>query len=117
MPEKHRHQGGWTPERLIQWAERIGPDTRHWVESRLHQKAHPEQAYRVCLGLLNLSRNYPAERLNASCRIANREGLVRLKQIRSLLISNRDQLQEQLPLTTPELPQHHANIRGTESFH
>mgnify|MGYP001029982126 CR=1 FL=1 len=117
MPERHRHQGGWTPERLIQWAERIGPDTRLWIESRLHQKAHPEQAYRVCLGLLNLNRNYPPERLNASCRIANREGLNRLKQIRAILNSNRDQLQEQLPLTTTELPQNHANIRGPESFH
>lgn len=117
MPERHRHQGSWTPGRLMQWAERIGPDTRLWVESRLTQKAHPEQAYRVCLGLLNLSRNYPSERLNASCRIANREGLIRLKQIRAILSSNRDQLQEQLPLTTTELPQDHANIRGPSNFH
>lgn len=117
MPDRHRKQGGWTPERLVQWAERIGPDTKHWIECRLQQKAHPEQAYRVCLGLLNLSRNYPSERLNASCRIANREGLDRLKQIRAILKSNRDQLQEQLPLSVPELPQHHANIRGPQSFH
>lgn len=89
-----------TPERLSQWAERIGPDTRLWVDSRLTEKAHPEQAYRVCLGLLNLSRAYPSERLNASCRIANREGLDRLKQIRAILSSNRDQL----PLASPELP-------------
>ena len=60
----------------------IGPDTRLWVESRLTQKAHPEQAYRICLGLLNLSRNYPSERLNASCRIANREGLIRQAKLK-----------------------------------
>jgi hypothetical protein len=116
MPERHRRQGSWTPERLVQWAQRIGPDTRLWVDSRLVEKAHPEQAYRVCLGLLNLSRNYPPERLNASCRIANREGLGRLKQIRAILSGNRDQLQEQLPLSTAELPQDHANIRGPSNF-
>ena len=80
------------------------------------EKAHPEQAYRLCLGLLNLSRDYPRERLNASCRIANREGLVRLKQIKSILQSNRDRLPEQASQPT-ELPQDHSNIRGPRSFH
>lgn len=116
MPERHRKHQQWTPERLQQWAGRIGPDTHLWVSQRLQEKAHPEQAYRVCLGLLNLSRDYPPERLNTSCRLANREGLSRLKQIRAILASNRDQLQEALPLVV-ELPQHHINIRGPKDFH
>lgn len=117
MPERHKQQGSWTPERLQQWAQRIGLDTQHWVASRLSEKAHPEQAYRVCLGLLNLSKRFPPERLDSACRIANREGLTRLKQIRAILTSNRDLLQQQLPLATQELPQNHANIRGPQSFH
>ncbi|EGL7120382.1 hypothetical protein IMT85_004305 [Salmonella enterica] len=43
------------------------------------EKAHPEQAYRLCLGLLSLTREYPTERVNSSCRLANSEGLTRLK--------------------------------------
>ena len=117
MPDRHRKQGEWTPERLRQWAERIGPDTGLWVSTRLAVKAHPEQAYRVCLGLLNLSREVPPERLNASCRLANREGLTRLKQIKAILASNRDQLQQALPLADYELPQQHPNIRGPKDFH
>jgi len=66
--------------------------------------------------LLNLSRDYPASRLDAACRIANREGLSRLKQIRSVLQSNRDQLPEQIGLAV-ELPQDHDNIRGPHHFH
>jgi transposase len=116
MPERHRKHRQWSPERLKQWAAQIGPDTVIWVTERLETKAHPEQAYRVCLGLLNLSRQYPAERLNASCRIANREGLSRLKQVRSILQSNRDQLPQQLPITI-ELPQDHENVRGPGNFH
>ncbi len=73
-------------------------------------------AYRLCLGLLNLSRKYLTARLNLSGRIANKEGLIRLKQIKSILRSNRDQLPEQLSLAT-ELPQDHENIRGPNSFH
>lgn len=116
MPTRHRKQQAWTPERLRHWARSIGPDTERWIAARLDAREHPEQAYRICLGLLNLSRNYPPERLNASCRLANREGLTRLKQIKAILQSNRDQLQESLPITV-DLPQHHENIRGPHSFH
>ena len=115
MPERHEKHHKWTPERLLSWAAKIGPDTRQWVDALLVSKDHPEQAYRVCLGLLNLSKDYPSCRLNAACRLANAEGLMRLKQIKSVLKSNRDQLQEQLDLSS-NLPQSHENVRGAKSF-
>lgn len=104
MPVRHSKQQAWTPGRLKQWAQDIGPDTLRWVSDRLAEKAHPEQAYRLCLGLLNLTRSYPPERVNGCCQLANREGLNRLKQLKSVLASNRDQLPEQ-PSFTLELPQ------------
>ena len=116
MPARHRKQQQWTPGRLKNWARDIGPDTLIWVSDRLAEREHPEQAYRVCLGLLSLTREYPNQRLNAGCRIANREGLNRLKHIKAILRSNRDKLPEQLSLNA-ELPQHHENIRGPKSFH
>ncbi len=116
MPKHHRAQQQWTPGRLKRWAQEIGPDTLTWVTAQLEGRQHPEQAYKVCLGLLNLSKQYPATRLNAACRIANQAGLHRLKQIKAILKSNRDQLPEQLSLTA-ELPQDHENIRGPHNFH
>lgn len=116
MPLRHSKQQTWTPGRLKQWAADIGPDTLRWVSARLEEKAHPEQAYRLCLGLLSLSRVYPSSRLDACCRLANREGLVRLKQLKAILASGRDQLPTE-PLSYPELPQAHENIRGPQSFH
>ncbi len=116
MPKRHQKQQRWTPERLKNWARDIGPEVLRWVDMQLTSKAHPEQAYRVCLGLLNLSRKYPSQRLDAACKIANRAGLLRLKQIKSILQSNRDQLPEQLDLQV-ELPQDHENIRGPKTFH
>ena len=116
MPLKHSHQQQWTPGRLKQWAQDLGPEVLRWVTARLEEKAHPEQAYRLCLGLLNLYRTYPATRLNNSCRLANQEGLNRLKQIKSILESRRDELPGH-PIVTLELPQDHENIRGPQSFH
>lgn len=116
MPKRHRAQQQWTPGRLKRWAQEIGPDTRAWVTAQLEGRQHPEQAYKVCLGLLNLSKQYPASRLNAACRIATGAGLYRLKQIKAILKSHRDQLPEQLSLAA-ELPQDHENIRGPHNFH
>ncbi len=86
------------------------------MTTQLEGRQHPEQAYKVCLGLLNLSKQYPASRLDAACRIANRFGLQRLKQVKAILKSNRDQLPEQLSLAA-ELPQDHEYIRGPHNFH
>jgi len=116
MPKRHQKHQQWTPGRLMNWAREIGPDVLLWVDTQLTTKDHPEQAYRVCLGLLNLSRQYPPQRLNAACRIANKAGLLRLKQIKSILVSNQDRLPEQLSFDT-ELPQDHENIRGPRNFH
>jgi transposase len=116
MPRRHREHQQWSPGRLRRWAGDIGPGTLTWVSNQLEQREHPEQAYRVCLGLLNLSKQYPATRLNAACRIANQAGLVRLKQVKAILKSNRDQLPEQLSLAA-ELPQDHENVRGPHNFH
>jgi len=116
MPTRHHKHQQWTPGRLKNWAADIGPEVVTWVSAQLDSRDHPEQAYRLCLGLLNLSRAYPRERLEAACRIANTAGLTRLKQIKSILKSNRDQLPVQLDLDT-ELPQDHENIRGPQTFH
>lgn len=118
MPTNHREQGAWSPGRLERWAKDIGPNTLTWVRERIEEKAHPEQAYRICLGLLNLSRQYPVARLDAACCIANQYAMVRLSQVKSILKSNRDQLPGQISLDCEsELPQDHENIRGPHHYH
>ena len=117
MPTKHERHHKWSAERLMNWAKDLGDDVLLWVQEIFKQKQHEEQAYRLCLGLLNLSRAYPAKRLNNACVIANKNRLYRVKHIKAILLSNQDQLvpdsSEQLPL----LPQSHENIRGPKSFH
>lgn len=116
-PEKHAKHQQWTPGRLMNWAQSLGPEVLSWVKTQLQRKPHPEQAYRVCPGLLNLQRSYPAERLNRACALANRDGLYRLKHIKAILLSHRDQLPDTVLVQTALLPQDHENIRGPSSFH
>ena len=114
MPEGHREHEKWNPQRLRGWAKNLGEEVYRWVDSQLESRDHPEQAYRVCLGLLRLSDDHP-QRLNDACRVANRNGLMRLKQVREILRNGMDKL----PLFEEEsasLPQDHHNIRGAEQY-
>jgi 1-deoxy-D-xylulose 5-phosphate reductoisomerase len=117
MPEQHAQHQQWTPGRLMNWAKSIGPEVLVWVQGQLQRREHPEQAYRVCLGLLSLNRAYDSARLNKACAIANKESLYRLKNVKAILQSNRDKLPETSPVQLSLLPQDHINIRGAGSFH
>lgn len=117
MPVKHEKHQKWTPARLMNWAKDIGDEVLLWVKTVLNQREHPEQAYRVCLGLLSLSRKYPAQRLNRACLIANKNSLYKLKHIKDILLSNQDQRVPDPKESVSNLPQSHENIRGPESFH
>lgn len=116
MPVRHEKHHAWNPGRLKNWAKDIGPDVLSWVTLQLNKKTHLEQAYRLCLGLLNLSKRYPATRLNRACSHANKAGLHRLKHIKNILESNTDTLPAQ-DAPALNLPQSHENIRGPLSFH
>ena len=114
MPENHREHERWTPQGLRNWAKQQGEEVYRWVDAQIESKDHPEQAYRVCLGLMSLSRNYP-QRLNAACRVANRNGLMKLRQVKEVLKNGTDKL----PLFEEEefrLPQDHKNVRGPGEF-
>jgi transposase len=66
MPDAHRAQAHWTPERLVRWAATIGSGTARCVETIMAARAHPEQGFRACLGLLRLADHYGPERLDAA---------------------------------------------------
>jgi len=121
MPEAHRKHLQWTPGRLLNWAQSIGPATRAVVRWQLDNRPHPEQGYRACLGLLNLAKRYGQARLEAACLRALAIGAPSRKRICSILEAKLDQHPE---LFTPAAsndctsptPAQHANVRGADYF-
>ena len=101
----------------MNWAKGQGDQILAWVQYQLQSKAHEQQAYRVCLGLLNLTKQYSAERLNRACGLANEQGLYRLRQVKDILLSNQDKLYQSSQPTAYQLPQDHENIRGPHHYH
>jgi transposase len=126
MPASHRAHLQWTPGKLLTWAARIGPACERLVKHLLTSKAHPEQGYRACLGLLSLARSYGEGRLEAGCSRALHIGSPTRAlhigsptraSVASILKAGLDQhtplssIQTELPLPS------HENIRGPGYYH
>lgn len=120
MPTAHRKQGEWSAQRLHRWAQDLGPNVVRMVDAMVHHRVHPEQAYRSCLGLLNLSRSYDADRLDKAYERALLIGSCYVRSVKSILQQGLDQMD--LPLASDShdketTTQGHDNIRGPNYYH
>jgi transposase len=113
-PKEHRAYGDWPPERLVNWAAKIGPTTKAVVERIMASKPHPELGYRACFGILRLAKAVGNERLEAACQRALAINSCSLKSIKSILDSGLDK--RPLPEKPRQLTIVHANIRGASAF-
>jgi transposase len=116
MPPAHRQYAEWTPQRLIRWAEQVGPDTARVIERILQSRPLPQQGFRTCLGILRLAKGFGEPRLEAACTRALRIGACSYKSIESILRQglDRQRLPEQQAL---DLGIAHDNIRGADYYH
>lgn len=116
MPKAHREYAQWTPQRLVQWAEKTGPATAGVVAHILAHRPHPQQGFRSCLGILRLGERYGTDRLEAACRRALHLNACRYKSIESILRRGLDRQ----PLSDPQevtLPDAHEHLRGPHYYH
>lgn len=117
MPASHQYQAEWTPERLISWAGKTGEHTAKVVETILSSKAHPQQGFRACLGILRLGKSHGDDRLEAACRRACHLGSYSFHSIQAILKNKLDQAA--LPEDDPkesQLSQVHPNVRGAAYY-
>ena len=117
MPQSHREYSEWTPQRLLSWAQKLGAHVALWVQQQLDSKTHPQQRYRACLGLLNLSKHYPKERLDRACQRGLETGASRLKNIKTILKNRLDEQPVQGQLNDVISTVSHDNIRGNRYYH
>lgn len=114
LPEAHRHHLEWTPSRLIRWGETIGPSVGLLIAKILEDRPHPEQAYRSCLGLMSLGRQYTDERLEAAAARAVTIGAKSFRSVKSILEKGLDQ--QPLPSADARTLPEHTNVRGARYY-
>ena len=116
MPSQHRAYAEWNPERFIRWAGKIGEATAQLVTRVLAGRSYPEQAYKACLGIINLIRDYEKERVEAAAKRALQFNTCSFRSIKSILTAGLDRQPEQgQPNRQLPLPLH-QNIRGHEYY-
>lgn len=116
MPKAHQQYAEWTPKRVIRWAEKTGTATSHVVSTILASRAHPQQGFRSCLGILRLGKIYGEARLEAACAHAHALTAYTYRSVESILRHGLDQR----PLPTADVSPPailHENIRGPHYYH
>jgi transposase len=115
MPSSHQRYADWTPERLRRQAGGIGRHTAALVEIILRERAHPEQGFRACVGIVRLAKSYGRERLEAACGRALEIGARSYSSVNSILKNDLDRRRPVTPADGPAIA--HDNIRGPTYFH
>ncbi|MHB8167422.1 MAG: hypothetical protein ACYDDT_11755, partial [Sulfuricella sp.] len=90
MTPAHQAVQGWNAPRLLDWAGRIGPHAKAVVESIMHQRRHPQQGYRACLGILRFGKTFGEDRLEAACERAIAIGAMSYSSLKSILKNGLD---------------------------
>jgi hypothetical protein len=103
----------WNPQRFIDDANKIHSDVGSYIELVISKKAHPEQAYKSCQGILSFAKRIGHERLINACRRAHQYGVYHYKIIETILQRNLDQydIEDEIP----SMPAH-DNIRGEDYY-
>jgi len=112
MPPNHQFLSKINSRQLLAWAEEVGPQTHNFINTALKSRSFPEQAYRSCLGILNLAKKYPSSRLEQACQAALESKSLSYKAVKDEL----EWLAKQATPSIPEALPAHDNIRGHEYY-
>jgi len=119
LPENHRQyleqHVEWTPEKLFDWANKIGNAVEQVVQKVMSKNQHAEQKFRSCLGILRLARTWGNERLNAASQRALDLNACSYKHIK-LILENGGDCRAISSVGKLQIASSHENIRGAEYY-
>ena len=114
LSSTHKFYNNWSPDFFISWAKKSGSNVEAYISKLLHKDTYPEIVYKQCLGIINLNKQYPSQRLDNACKMALNQHRHGYHIIKNILANNMDLIE-----TTFESRPHittHANIRGSEFY-
>lgn len=114
LPSTHRFVSEWTAEKFLSWAESIDLAVKQYIYNIINKKQHVEQAYKSCLGVLNMVNTYGKDRLINACKRGIAYDKYAYKVIEAILKRGLDQTEEQEE-QQPNMPKH-KNIRGNNYY-
>ena len=114
MAQDHQLVDGWNPHRLICWAEKMGGSVKEFIQLMLDHREHPQQAFKACLGVLNLGKKYNEGAMQLVCKKAIKINSISYRFIANSLKNKTYNIADEDP-DDMKLP-FHENIRGKEHY-
>jgi transposase len=115
MPAGHLAYADRDAEQLLRRASVVGEKTLELCRQIMAARAHPEQGYRACLGILRLAKVHGAERLERASQRALRTGARSYRSLQAILNHHLEATPLSEP-TIPTAPLRHANLRGASYY-
>lgn len=112
MPEAHKAVSGWSSERFLSWAEKIGPSTREFIKRVLESREYPVQTYRACMGIMRFSKSHSPEVMESASQEALAKKTYSFKYFSIIL----KQVTAKTTNIMAEKNVSHANIRGSRAY-
>ncbi len=110
MPSNHQFVLNTDSDWLLREAAKIGPQTSTYMTALLQSRPYPQQAFRSCLGVLDLARKYPHARLELACQTLLPAHLLSYRDLKSELERRAEEA------SADPLPAH-ENVRGDTYYH
>jgi len=114
LSSTHQKYSQWNPEYFAQKAIKIGPNTHDYIRQLIDQYSYPELGYKQAMGICQLTRSYPKERLEAACLRGLNASRYSYRTIESILKKGLDQVE--MDFSVQYIPEH-QNIRGANYYH
>jgi transposase len=112
MPEGHQAVSGWSSERFLSWAEKIGPYTHNLIERILQSREYPVQTYRACMGIMRLGKSYANELMESASYEALDKNICSYKYFNIIL----KQVTAKATKNNSERIIKHDNVRGSSAY-
>ncbi len=119
LPAKLRFVKNWSLDFFTDQALKIGAPTCQYFQRIFEHRTHPQQAYKVCMGILSLQKQYPDPRIDRACARAAFFANYSYHAVHNILKKNLDQQDWQVGHLTDDQPlmsQSDPNIRGSIYF-
>ena len=68
MPSHHKFVLNTDSDWLLREAAKVGPHTAAYMTAVLRSRPFPQQAFRTCLGILNLAQKYLPSQMEVACQ-------------------------------------------------
>lgn len=112
LSSSHQFYQNWSPEYFAKLACAHGSQVEAYVKVLIESKTYPEIAYKQCLGLMSLSKEFGNTRLNNACGRGLKLSRYGYHIIQNILTNKMDLTDEESHNEQQAKIEEHPNIRG-----